>query len=113
MLTLYQCQKQQAAAAGLGLAAAINAFWSAPATYNSVTKPAYELIVDLGLNNLVVMGYRNYAGTLDCKQGEGIVCLDEGIVGYANSTSRAGMILVGINTDNPATSNDNADETFY
>jgi uncharacterized protein (TIGR03437 family) len=113
LLALYQCQQQQAEAAGLALSAAINAFWNTQVTYNQVTKPAYELIVDLNLNNLVVMGYRNFAGSLDCSQGDGLICLDENLIAYANATSRAGMIVVGLNTDNPATSGDTAEETFY
>jgi len=113
LLGLYQCFQQQTRAAGLGLAAAISAFWTTTVTFNQVTEEAYKQIVDLKLTNIVVMGYRNSAGTLDCTQGDGMVCLDEDIVAYANSVSQAGAILVGLNTDNPATSGDTADETFY
>jgi uncharacterized protein (TIGR03437 family) len=113
LLSLYQCFQQQASASGLGLAAAINAFWTTSVTFNQVTEAAYQQIVDLKLNNLVVMGYRNSAGTLDCTQGDGMVCLDEDIIAYANTRSLGNMILVGLNTDNPATSGDSGDETFY
>jgi uncharacterized protein (TIGR03437 family) len=113
LLSLYQCFQQQASASGLGLAAAINAFWTTSVTFNQVTKAAYQQIVDLKLNHLVVMGYRNSAGTLDCTRGDGMVCLDEDIIAYANSLSLGKMIVVGLNTDNPATSGDSADETFY
>ncbi len=113
LLGLYQCFQQQALSSGLGLAAAISAFWNTSVSFNQVTEVAYRQIVDLKLTYLVVMGYRNFAGTLDCTQGEGVICLDEGIVSYADSVSLGNTILVGLNTDNPATSGDLAEETFY
>jgi uncharacterized protein (TIGR03437 family) len=113
LLGFYQCFQQMAVAKGLGLAAAISAFWTTTVTYNQVTEAAYMQVVDLRLNSLVVMGYRNYAGTSDCTQGDGMVCLDEPIVAYADSIGQGGSIVVGLNTDNPATSGDSADETFY
>jgi uncharacterized protein (TIGR03437 family) len=113
LLNLYQCFQQQAAGAGLGLSAAISAFWNTQVTFNEVTELAYEQIVDLKMNQVVVMGYRNFAGTSDCTQGDGVVCLDEGIIQYANSASLANSILIGLNTDNPATAGDLPEETFY
>ncbi len=113
LLGLYQCFQQMTNSNNLGLAAAISAFWNSSVTFNSVTELVYQQIVDLGMNNVVVMGYRNTAGTLDCSQGDGIVCLDENIIQYANSVSQPNMILVGLNTDNPATSNAPANTTFY
>jgi uncharacterized protein (TIGR03437 family) len=113
LLGLYQCFQQMASAKGMGLSAAISAFWTTTVTYNQVTEEAYRQVVDLKLSSLVVMGYRNFAGTSDCTQGDGMVCLDEDIVAYANSVGQAGSIVVGLNTDNPATSGDSADETFY
>lgn len=113
LLGLYQCFQQQAAASGLGLSAAINAFWNTSVTFNGITEAAYQQIVDLKLTSLVVMGYRNTAGTLDCTAGDGLICLDENIIEYANSTGLANRILVGLDTDNPATSGATTDETFY
>lgn len=113
LLSLYQCFQQQAASSGLGLAAAINAFWNTSVTFNGVTEAAYQQIVDLKMTSLVVMGYRNSAGTLDCAQGDGVLCLDQAIIEYANSTGLASRILVGLDSDNPATSGSTADETFY
>jgi uncharacterized protein (TIGR03437 family) len=113
LLDLYQCFQQQASSAGLGLSAAISAFWTSQVTFNQVTELAYEQIVDLKMNQVVVMGYRNFAGTSDCTQGDGVVCLDEGIIQYANHASLANSILVGLNTDNPATAGDLPEETFY
>jgi len=69
--------------------------------------------VDLKLTSLVVMGYRNASGTLDCTAGGGLICLDKNIVEYANRTGMARRILVGLDTDNPAISGAAANETFY
>jgi uncharacterized protein (TIGR03437 family) len=113
LLSLYQCFEQQSRAVGLGISAAINAFWNSTVTFNQVTEEAYKQIVDLKLNNLVVMGYRNVAGTLDCSQGDGVLCLDEDVIEYANAASVPTMILVGLKTDNPATAGDLPEETFY
>ncbi len=113
LLELYQCFQQQAKSNGMGLGAAISAFWTTVVTFNQVTETAYEQIVDLKLNNVVVMGYRNYAGTSDCTQGDGVVCLDEGVIAYANNISQANTILVGLDTDNPATSGSTPEETFF
>ena len=77
LLDLYKCLQQKAKASGLGLSAAINAFWNAVVTYNQVTKEAYKHIADVNLNSLVVMVHRNIAGTFD-------------------SVSRGATILVGL-----------------
>jgi hypothetical protein len=113
LFELYQCFQQQARANGMGLSVAISAFWTDTVTYGQVTEPAYEQIVDLRLTNIVVMGYRNYAGTADCTAGDGVVCLDEAVIAYANSVSQANTVLVGLDTDNPATDGSTAEETFY
>jgi len=113
LLSFYQCFQQMASAKGLGLAAAISAFWTGTVTFNNVTKEAYKQIVDLKLNGVVVMGYRNYAGTSDCSQGNGLLCLDAPVIAYAGTVGQGGAIIVGLNTDNPATSGDSSDETFY
>jgi len=113
LLDLYQCFQQQAQAHGMGLAAAISAFWTDTVTFGRVTEAAYRQIVDLKLNHVVVMGYRNYAGTADCTKGGGVVCLDEAVIGYADSVSRGNTILVGLDTDNPANSGSPAEETFF
>jgi hypothetical protein len=113
LFELYQCFQQQAQSNGMGLSAAISAFWTDTVTYGQVTEPAYEQIVDLGLTNIVVMGYRNYAGTSDCTAGDGVVCLDQAIIAYANSVSQANTVVVGLDTDNPATDGSTDEETFY
>jgi uncharacterized protein (TIGR03437 family) len=113
LLQLYQCFQQQAKSNGMGLAAAISAFWTSTVTYGQITEPAYAQIVDLKLNNVVVMGYRNSAGSTDCTAGDGVVCLDAALIAYANSVAQANAILIGLDTDNPATDGSTAEETFY
>ena len=113
LLDLYQCFQQQTQGNGMGLAVTISAFWNQPVAYGQTTEPAYAQIVDLKLNNVVVMGYRNYAGTMECTQGDGVVCLDENVIAYANSVSQGASILVGLDTDNPATSGSIPEETFF
>jgi len=112
LLELYQCFQQQAKANGMGLGVAISAFWNDTVTFGQTTEEAYKQIVDLNLNQIVVMGYRNYAGTSDCTQQDGIVCLDENVIAYANSVSRANTILVGLDTD-PPSSGSLPKETFF
>ncbi len=113
LLALYQCFQQQAQSNGMGLAVAISAFWNDVVTFGQTTEEAYKQIVDLDLNQIVVMGYRNYAGTSDCTQQDGIVCLDHNVVAYANSVSRANAILIGLDTDNPLLSGSLPKETFF
>jgi uncharacterized protein (TIGR03437 family) len=113
LLELYQCFQQKAQANGMGLSVAISAFWTTTVTFGQTTEAAYQQIVDLKLNGVVVMGYRNFAGTSDCTKGDGVVCLDENVIAYANSVSQSKTIQVGLNTDNPATSGDLAEETFF
>ena len=42
-----------------------------------------------------------------------MVCLDQALIAYANSVSEANTVLVGLDTDNPATDGSTAEETFY
>ena len=109
LLSLYQCFRQQASASGLGLSAAISAFWNVgTVSFNGTTEVPYQQVVDLKLTSLVVMGYRSSAGTFDCTAGDGLICLDQDIIKYANSVGAGSTILVGLDTDNTT-----ADETFY
>ena len=52
----------------------------------------------MNLDNIVVMGYRNFAGTADCAQGEGLICADQDEIAYADSIHHNGDILVGVET---------------
>jgi hypothetical protein len=112
LLQLYQCFQQQAQENGMGLSVAISAFWNTTVTFGSVTKEVYKQIVDLNLNNVAVTGYRNFAGSSDCTGEEGVVCLDKDLIAYANSVSQGNTILVGLDTDNQATSGHGRGDVF-
>jgi uncharacterized protein (TIGR03437 family) len=114
LVELYQCLQQQAQMDGFGLGAAISAFWNTPVSGSS--ELPYQQIVDLDLNMIVVMGYRNFAGNTICppaagNQGDGVVCLDEAVISYANTSQSNTSILVGLETN--VESSSDQDETFY
>lgn len=113
LLGMYQCFQQKALANNIGLSAAISAFWNTSITYGGVTKEAYKQIVDLNLNQVVVMGYRNLAGTFTCPVSDGLICLDENAVAYATSLGKGSTILVGLETINPVAAGILDKETFY
>lgn len=102
LLTLYQCTHDTLQPAGLKLAVAIRFFWDTPVQFSGggPLKPAYQHIIDLDLAQVVVMGYRDFAGTADCAQGDGIVCLDQEEIAYADSLGKARVIVVGVETQN-------------
>ena len=79
LLALYQCVRNTLPQGGsdrLGLAVAIRFFWAAV---------VYEHIIDMELDHVIVMGYRDRAGTV-CSGAapNGIICLDEGQMAYAD-----------------------------
>ena len=101
LLTLYQCIRSTLPNTGpvrLKLAVAIRYFWDTPISFGGTFKPAYQQIIDLDLDNVIVMGYRNFAGTADCNQGDGLICLDQDEIAYADSTHRKDLILAGLET---------------
>jgi len=113
LLALYQCLQTQVLGAGMSLSVAISvSILSLPLP--GQTEAPYQQIVDLNLNGVVVMGYRNSAGTLDpgtlACTGNGVVCVDENVIAYANAISRGSTIQVGLDTDNNSS---NSEETFY
>ncbi|HRJ90144.1 MAG TPA: carboxypeptidase-like regulatory domain-containing protein [Pyrinomonadaceae bacterium] len=99
MLTQYQCFRD-ALPSSIKLATAIRFFWTTPVEYpvGETTRPAYEHIIDMNFDNVIVMGYRDFAGTSNCGVGDGIICRDQDEVAYATSLSRSGLILAGIET---------------
>lgn len=113
LLNLYQCVRQNLPS-NIKLAAAIRFFWDLPIAYpiGGAVKPVYQHIIDMNLDNVVVMGYRDFAGTGNCDQGDGMICLDKDEIAYASSLNKTNLILVGIETRNPFP--DLLDkETFY
>ncbi len=101
LLTLYQCVRNSLPQRGgnrMGLAVAIRFFWD---------KTVYEHIIDIELDHVIVMGYRDTAGTA-CPSN-GIICLDQEQISYANRKGENNMILVGVETSNCCEAN----VTFY
>ncbi len=114
LLTLYQCIRDTLPNY-MGLAVAIRFFWDTPVEYQGSTKLAYEHIIDLDVDKIVVMGYRDFAGTDDCNQGDGIICLDQDEINYADSIKgrRRDRILIGLETSNCAPGCGPDKVTFY
>ncbi len=115
LLGLYQDLHDILAPGGLKLSAAIRFFWDANVEYpagSSITKKVYEHIISMDLRNVVVMGYRDFAGPMDCSS-DGIVCLDKDEIAYANSVGKSTMVLVGAETSDPATTGISNRETFF
>ena len=114
----------------IALSIAIRSFWNTPVEFpagSSVTKKAYEHILDLAtydfaarfqpIQNVIVMGYRNFAGLSDCAGIGGIVCLDQDEINYVY-VNRAtlgfyDLILAGLETSDPVSTGISAQETFF
>lgn len=114
LLNLYRCVRQTLPP-NTKLAAAIRFFWDAPVAFpanGGAVKPVYQHIIDLNLDKVVVMGYRDFAGTSNCDQGDGIICLDKDEIAYATSINKPNLILIGLETRNPFPDLLNK-ETFY
>ena len=114
LLTLYQCIQTQLQGAGMGLSVAISVSVLNSPPVTGQTEAPYRQIVDLNLNGVVAMGYRNSAGILDPSTlactGNGVVCVDENVIAYANTVSRGNTIQVGLDTDDNSS---DPEETFY
>ena len=114
LLALYQCIQSQLQQAGMGLSVALSVTVLNSPPVSGQTEAPYQQIVDLGLNGVVAMGYRNSAGTLDPNTlactGNGLLCVDENLIAYANSVSQGNTIEVGLDTDNNTS---DPEETFY
>jgi uncharacterized protein (TIGR03437 family) len=113
LLALYQCLQTQLHGAGMGLSVAVSVSVLNSLPAPGQTEAPYQQIVDLNLNGVVAMGYRNSAGTLDpgtlACTGNGVLCVDENVIAYANTVSQGNTIQVGLDTDD----NSDSEETFY
>jgi hypothetical protein len=129
LLTQYQSIRQ-ALPHDLALSIAIRFFWDTPVEFpagSGVTKKVYEHILDMAtydfathfqpLQNVIIMGYRNFAGTSDCAVSGGIVCLDQDEVNYvyANRATLGfyDLIVAGLETSDPVSTGISAQETFF
>ncbi len=59
------------------------------------------------------MGYRDTAGTDTCPSSDGMTCLDRDEIDYATSINKAGLVLAGHETLNPASAGLLDKETFF
>jgi hypothetical protein len=113
LLTIYQCIQAslpQRAHERLELAVTMQFSWTDAVAFQGSTKPVYEHIIDMDMANVIVMGYRNTAGT-DCSGSavNGMICLDEPMVNYAKN----GMILAGVDTNNCVPGCGPSEVTFF
>jgi hypothetical protein len=104
LLGLYQCLGDCVRGNGMTLSVAIKFYWGDdpdnPAgdnvLFNGQVKKAYQHIIDMALEHVVVMGYRDSAGTA-CPSN-GIICLDQDEIAYADSVGKSDLVLVGLET---------------
>src|SRR5687768_6899551 len=101
-IALHQCLRS-VLPPSIKLGTAINAFWEDPVEYpagGGTVKPEFAHIIDLPLDKVLVMGYRDTAGTADCAAGDGLICLDQAEIAYASSVGKSGVVMVGLETMN-------------
>jgi hypothetical protein len=129
LLTQYQSIRA-ALPHDLALSIAIRFFWDTPVEFpagSGITKKVYEHVLDMAtydfathyqpLQNVIIMGYRNFAGSSDCAVSGGIVCLDQDEINYVY-VNRAtlgfyDLILAGLETSDPVSTGITAQETFF
>lgn len=101
LLTLYQCIRAFLPS-NLKLGVAIRFYWDTQIAFpvGGPVKKAHQHIIDLNLDRIVVMGYRDFAGTANCAQGDGLICLDQDEITYADAATKPNLILVGVETSN-------------
>ena len=94
----YECMRNSLPAS-VKLGAAIRFFWDDAAdnvmypAVGGVTKPAAFHMIDLDLDSVVVMGYRDFAGDTT---NNGIIDVDKNEIGYASG--RPGLVIAGLET---------------
>lgn len=95
MLELYRDMLQMLQDEDLPVATSIRAFWDMPlaAPGRTEMKPAYQHVIDLPFDHVLVMCYRNFA---DGSNGTGAICGDE--VAYAELKPNGPGIVVGLRT---------------
>jgi len=112
LLKLYQCIRSFLPRS-LGLTVAIRFFWDTPVTFptRGEVRPAYQHIINMNLSQIVVMGYRDVAGS-SCPD-DGVICLHQDEIEYANSHRKKRRILVGLETGNCAPDCGPENVTFF
>jgi hypothetical protein len=114
LLTQYQCFKQQAQANGLKLSVAIRFGWKEVVTYNGLPQEFYKHVVDMipDGDHVVVMGYRDFAGTTN-PVSDGVIASDQDQIAYAGSVNKNRLILAGLETSDPASTGISNRETLF
>lgn len=102
LIAHYECMRSRLPAE-IKLGVAISAFWDDdvieyPAAFAMSSKPVSSHILDLPLDRVVVMGYRDSAGTDVCPTSNGIICLDKDEIAYASSIGKEGLVFAGLET---------------
>ncbi len=114
LLAQYQCVRD-ALPAEVGLSVAIRFFWDDVIEYpvgSGVTRPVYTHVIAMSLSNVVVMGYRDFAGPSDCSN-DGLICLDQDEIASARNLGKLDLILAGMETSDPASTGISNKETFF
>ena len=98
---------------GIPAAAAIRYFWKDPVQLAGGERSlaAYAHVIDMPFEHVVVMGYRNYAG--DPCVDNGLICLHQEQILYADRADRARSVLVGLRVTSVAVDSGHPIETFY
>lgn len=114
LLAQYQCIRDSLPG-DIDLSVAIRFFWDQSIQYppqTGTTKPVYAHVIDMNLDNVIVMGYRDFPGPSDCSK-DGIICLDQDEIAYAGSVSKFDIVLAGLETSDPATTGISNKESFF
>jgi len=111
LLTQYQCFEQQAQANRLKLSVAIRFGWKDTVTYNGQSQEFYKHVIDMLQfdEHVVVMGYRDFAGTTD-PLSDGVIASDQDQIAYARSVFKYQLVLAGLETLSAGTL---AKKTFF
>ncbi len=114
LLAQYQCMRD-ALPPSIALTVAIRFFWDNVIQFppgSGATKAVYAHVIDMNLRNVVVMGYRDFAGPRDCSL-DGIICLDRDQIAYEGSVGKLEVVLAGMETSDPDTTGISNKETFF
>jgi hypothetical protein len=79
----------------------------------ATNRNTFGFCIDLNPDHIVVMGYRDFAGTANCAQGDGLICLDQDEIAYADAALKPNLILVGVETSNCSPGCGPKKVTFY
>ena len=114
LLAQYQCIRQSLPP-DMVLSVAIRFFWDAQVEFpagSGIVKKVHEHIIDMDMGNVIVMGYRDFAGPADCSK-DGLVCLDQEEIAYAKNSGKSALVLVGLETSDPSSTGISNKETFF